>query len=200
VCELCGKESSQRTVHDRHMQTHSDERNYQCGECGKRFKDKYQVSRHMYIHTGGGKNECYICGEKFARVDYWRKHMATRHGEQVDEIKKKLVRVDRLLKDEGDDSMESEEGEYIEMSGDVEANNAKYVIRTESGEHVQIVEGEGDEDEIQVHIVTVDSDQVQQGDNVQYEFQVMEEEEASRESTRDAGGEGDDGQTVEASG
>ncbi|XP_052803938.1 uncharacterized protein LOC128234031 isoform X2 [Mya arenaria] len=197
VCELCGKESTQKTVHERHMQIHSDERNYQCGECGKRFKDKYQVNRHMYIHTGGGKNECYICGEKFARVDYWRKHLASKHGEEVEQIKKRLVRVDEVIKEEQsgeseedeEEMEEEEEGEYQEMREVQTADGqTNYVISNVEGggQEIRYLQEEDEQDgQIQVHIVTVDSENPEGqeiGSDVEYEFEISEQPEGEGET------------------
>ncbi|KAI9788091.1 MAG: Metallothionein expression activator [Peltula sp. TS41687] len=56
-----------------HVQTHLDDRKFQCPGCTKRFVREHDLKRHWKIHTGKKPYLC-PCGKKFARHDAWTRH------------------------------------------------------------------------------------------------------------------------------
>ncbi|XP_068611466.1 zinc finger protein 11-like [Brachionichthys hirsutus] len=47
ICSLCGKYFGRRVDMERHMQSHSEDRPYNCCFCEKRFKNPYVLKRHQ---------------------------------------------------------------------------------------------------------------------------------------------------------
>ena len=47
VCTVCGKTTQSAAHLRRHMLTHSEKHNFNCGECGKAFKHRFQLTKHL---------------------------------------------------------------------------------------------------------------------------------------------------------
>lgn len=56
-----------------HVQTHLDDRPYQCDVCDKLFVRGHDLKRHLKTHTGKKPFEC-LCGASFARHDALTRH------------------------------------------------------------------------------------------------------------------------------
>lgn len=77
-CSICQKTFHPRYAKD-HMKSHTESRKHKCPDCGKRFKRKYALKQHMYQHGGAPEHKCDICGRAFARTDKLLRHRR-RHG------------------------------------------------------------------------------------------------------------------------
>lgn len=77
-CPICQKTFHPRYAKD-HMKSHTEVRKHKCPDCGKRFKRKYALKQHSYQHGGAPEHKCDICGRAFARTDKLLRHRR-RHG------------------------------------------------------------------------------------------------------------------------
>lgn len=75
VClfEDCGKEFGRKENIKSHVQTHLNDRQYQCPTCQKCFVRQHDLKRHAKIHTGIKPYPC-ECGNSFARHDALTRH------------------------------------------------------------------------------------------------------------------------------
>ncbi|KAM3466883.1 hypothetical protein MY5147_001871 [Beauveria neobassiana] len=75
VClfEECGKEFGRKENIKSHVQTHLNDRQYQCPTCNKCFVRQHDLKRHAKIHTGIKPYPC-ECGNSFARHDALTRH------------------------------------------------------------------------------------------------------------------------------
>lgn len=100
VClyEDCGKKFGRKENIKSHVQTHLNDRQYQCPSCQKCFVRQHDLKRHAKIHTGIKPYPC-ECGNSFARHD-----ALTRHRQRgmcigaFDGIVKKVVKRGRPRK------------------------------------------------------------------------------------------------------
>lgn len=75
VClfEDCGKQFGRKENIKSHVQTHLNDRQYQCPTCKKCFVRQHDLKRHAKIHTGIKPYPC-ECGNSFARHDALTRH------------------------------------------------------------------------------------------------------------------------------
>ncbi|KAM0277270.1 hypothetical protein ACHAQH_005929 [Verticillium albo-atrum] len=98
VFEDCGKKFGRKENIKSHVQTHLNDRQYQCPSCQKCFVRQHDLKRHAKIHTGIKPYPC-ECGNSFARHD-----ALTRHRQRgmcigaFDGIVKKVVKRGRPRK------------------------------------------------------------------------------------------------------
>lgn len=71
--ENCGKKFGRKENIKSHVQTHLDDRQYQCPKCAKCFVRQHDLKRHAKIHTGVKPYPC-ECGNDFARHDALTRH------------------------------------------------------------------------------------------------------------------------------
>ncbi|CRK06840.1 hypothetical protein BN1708_009733, partial [Verticillium longisporum] len=96
--EDCGKKFGRKENIKSHVQTHLNDRQYQCPSCHKCFVRQHDLKRHAKIHTGIKPYPC-ECGNSFARHD-----ALTRHRQRgmcigaFDGIVKKVVKRGRPRK------------------------------------------------------------------------------------------------------
>ncbi|KAF4126020.1 hypothetical protein GMORB2_1266 [Geosmithia morbida] len=69
----CGKKFGRKENIKSHVQTHLNDRPYQCPSCIKRFVRQHDLKRHAKIHTGIKPYPC-ECGNRFARHDALTRH------------------------------------------------------------------------------------------------------------------------------
>ncbi|XP_076223401.1 uncharacterized protein LOC116434805 isoform X2 [Nomia melanderi] len=81
-CDNCKKVFTTKSVLERHILTHSHERQFACIVCGKRFKQAGHVKSHMLVHTGERKFECTVCKKRFSLSNSLKKHMYVHNGEK----------------------------------------------------------------------------------------------------------------------
>ncbi|XP_012151270.1 uncharacterized protein LOC105663891 isoform X1 [Megachile rotundata] len=81
-CDNCKKVFTTKSVLERHILTHSHERQFACVVCGKRFKQAGHVKSHMLVHTGERKFECTVCKKRFSLSNSLKKHMYVHNGEK----------------------------------------------------------------------------------------------------------------------
>ncbi|KHO01033.1 C2H2 transcription factor Swi5 [Metarhizium album ARSEF 1941] len=71
--EGCGKKFGRKENIKSHVQTHLNDRQYQCPTCKKCFVRQHDLKRHAKIHTGIKPYPC-ECGNSFARHDALTRH------------------------------------------------------------------------------------------------------------------------------
>ncbi|KAI8670851.1 hypothetical protein NCS57_00558200 [Fusarium keratoplasticum] len=71
--EGCGKDFGRKENIKSHVQTHLNDRQYQCPTCKKCFVRQHDLKRHAKIHTGIKPYPC-ECGNTFARHDALTRH------------------------------------------------------------------------------------------------------------------------------
>ncbi|KND93188.1 Metallothionein expression activator [Tolypocladium ophioglossoides CBS 100239] len=73
VFDDCGKQFGRKENIKSHVQTHLNDRQYQCPTCHKCFVRQHDLKRHAKIHTGIKPYPC-ECGNSFARHDALTRH------------------------------------------------------------------------------------------------------------------------------
>lgn len=73
IFEDCGKKFGRKENIKSHVQTHLNDRQYQCPTCKKCFVRQHDLKRHAKIHTGIKPYPC-ECGNSFARHDALTRH------------------------------------------------------------------------------------------------------------------------------
>ncbi|KAF4961633.1 hypothetical protein FSARC_10123 [Fusarium sarcochroum] len=73
IYEDCGKKFGRKENIKSHVQTHLNDRQYQCPTCKKCFVRQHDLKRHAKIHTGIKPYPC-ECGNSFARHDALTRH------------------------------------------------------------------------------------------------------------------------------
>lgn len=73
IFEDCGKQFGRKENIKSHVQTHLNDRQYQCPTCNKCFVRQHDLKRHAKIHTGIKPYPC-ECGNSFARHDALTRH------------------------------------------------------------------------------------------------------------------------------
>ncbi|KAJ2990060.1 hypothetical protein NUW58_g3146 [Xylaria curta] len=71
--EDCNKKFGRKENIKSHVQTHLNDRQFQCPECKKCFVRQHDLKRHAKIHTGIKPYPC-LCGNSFARHDALTRH------------------------------------------------------------------------------------------------------------------------------
>ncbi|XP_043940031.1 hypermethylated in cancer 2 protein-like [Protopterus annectens] len=78
VCDICGKEFTQRGTLNRHMRSHMGVKPYTCSQCGMKFTRQYRVAEHMKVHSHMKSFQCPTCRQSFLQPldlkDHLRKH------------------------------------------------------------------------------------------------------------------------------
>ena len=73
VFDDCGKKFGRKENIKSHVQTHLNDRQYQCPTCNKCFVRQHDLKRHAKIHSGVKPYPC-ECGNSFARHDALTRH------------------------------------------------------------------------------------------------------------------------------
>ncbi|XP_011875342.1 PREDICTED: zinc finger protein 135-like isoform X2 [Vollenhovia emeryi] len=81
-CDSCKKVFTTKSVLERHIFTHTQERQYDCKVCDKRFKQAGHVKSHMLVHTGERPFECPVCSKRFSLSSSLKKHMYVHNGDK----------------------------------------------------------------------------------------------------------------------
>ena len=83
-CEECGARFGEATGLQLHMRTHNGEKPFACEHpgCGKRFTKSGSLVNHMRVHSGDKPFECPICHRRFAESGSLSKHKKTHSGEK----------------------------------------------------------------------------------------------------------------------
>ncbi|XP_060809184.1 zinc finger protein 714 isoform X15 [Amyelois transitella] len=79
ACEICQKPFSQRNHLNKHMATHTEERNYSCPLCAKTYRYEKNVRVHMKVHNVDWKYACSDCFVGFSNKIQLRRHLADTH-------------------------------------------------------------------------------------------------------------------------
>ena len=85
TCPICGKTMKRNSKYDldRHIATHTGERDFKCDVCGSKFLRVQELKRHEKIHIGDCAFKCSICNAGFKADIALRAHMGAMHGDQT---------------------------------------------------------------------------------------------------------------------
>ncbi|XP_055622687.1 gastrula zinc finger protein XlCGF7.1-like [Toxorhynchites rutilus septentrionalis] len=81
-CEVCSKGFMRKEDLSRHMDSHSDVKNFACDQCSKRFVSRTAMKLHQRTHAVEAPATCHICERTFIRKDCLVRHLRTRHREE----------------------------------------------------------------------------------------------------------------------
>ncbi|XP_046404035.1 zinc finger protein 814-like isoform X2 [Ischnura elegans] len=80
ICEHCGAcFYTLNALKEHHLYVHSEERNFHCSECGKSFKMKSGLNRHLKSHSERRPYECH-CGQSYKRKSHLSRHEESSHS------------------------------------------------------------------------------------------------------------------------
>ncbi|KAI8914372.1 hypothetical protein EDD86DRAFT_234740, partial [Gorgonomyces haynaldii] len=74
-CRLCPKGFKNQSKLDRHMATHSENRQYQCDTCSRTYKRKEHLTRHQKTHKDK-EFKCTECDAQFHYQHHLKRHMS----------------------------------------------------------------------------------------------------------------------------
>lgn len=84
-CEICGKRSFAKSIHEIHMRTHLDQKDrpYPCMQCTKNFKAKAELQKHIYgVHIPAEEKPSFGCDEctfVTCKQEFLFKHKINKH-------------------------------------------------------------------------------------------------------------------------
>ena len=86
-CFKCGKafkrnDKLKNHIEEKHTNNASTRKIYKCDQCERVFKNRQKAKRHTKWHDGL-TYDCSICKKKYARQDGLKKHIKTRHSNEV---------------------------------------------------------------------------------------------------------------------
>ncbi|XP_054834174.1 zinc finger protein 436-like [Eublepharis macularius] len=64
-CLECGKDFSDKTQYNFHLQKHNRKKTHKCLVCGKSFRYRGELVGHHRVHTGEKPYSCSVCGKSF---------------------------------------------------------------------------------------------------------------------------------------
>lgn len=74
LCDWCPAAFATTSALNKHILSHTDERNFKCQFCEKAFHSKGNLQTHIRTHTGEKPFTCDICGKSFSDQSYLGKH------------------------------------------------------------------------------------------------------------------------------
>jgi len=74
LCDWCPSAFATTSALNKHILSHTNERNFQCPFCEKAFHSKGNLNTHIRTHTGEKPFTCDICGKSFSDQAYFAKH------------------------------------------------------------------------------------------------------------------------------
>ncbi|XP_053608684.1 zinc finger protein 260-like [Plodia interpunctella] len=80
-CDICAKEFVTKSLLNRHMKLHSEERPYECTKCSKSYSRQDQLLQHMKWHDGIKPYICSYCSKAFNQLCSLKDHIRTHTGE-----------------------------------------------------------------------------------------------------------------------
>lgn len=83
TCEICGKLFRDSYLLAKHLTTHTGIKPHGCNFCTRRFLSKHDLVVHTRLHTGERPFSCDFCHCKFVASTNLRKHMNSKHKDQV---------------------------------------------------------------------------------------------------------------------
>lgn len=85
TCDVCGKRSIAKSIHEIHMRTHLDQRDrpFACMQCTKNFKSKAELQKHVYgVHVPADEKPSFACDEcpfVTCKQEFLLKHQVNKH-------------------------------------------------------------------------------------------------------------------------
>lgn len=75
-CNICGKKSSKKSNHERHLRLHSSNeiQKFSCDICPMKFPLKQYLDRHRILHADDVHVSCPNCDRSFKRSDNMKRH------------------------------------------------------------------------------------------------------------------------------
>ncbi len=90
ICNICGKQYSQKASLNRHLKIHSGVKKHVCNTCGLSFVQKCTLDRHLLTHDGV-RFICPLCSDtKFCQDHLLRSHMRKEHHSDAKSIAKAI--------------------------------------------------------------------------------------------------------------
>ncbi|MGH0126719.1 UNVERIFIED_CONTAM: hypothetical protein FKN15_062888, partial [Acipenser sinensis] len=78
-CKECDQVFPDAQSLERHMLSHSEEREYKCDQCPKAFNWKSNLIRHQMSHDSGKHYECENCSKVFTDPSNLQRHIRSQH-------------------------------------------------------------------------------------------------------------------------
>nr|XP_015217224.1 PREDICTED: MDS1 and EVI1 complex locus protein EVI1 isoform X3 [Lepisosteus oculatus] len=78
-CKECDQVFPDAQSLERHILTHSEEREYKCDQCPKAFNWKSNLIRHQMSHDSGKHYECENCSKVFTDPSNLQRHIRSQH-------------------------------------------------------------------------------------------------------------------------
>ena len=122
ICTICGRKlnRSADTEVQRHLATHTADRDFKCDECGSEFSRVQELSRHKKIHTGYCPFRCNFCKAGFKAKMALRAHNSSIHSNQTTVVSESDV-----------------------WSFDCKQCDTKFLTSTAFGKHMKLLHGVG---------------------------------------------------------
>jgi uncharacterized Zn-finger protein len=84
ACPLCEYSTRVKEHLASHMNSHTSDRKYQCGQCGQTFKWSHSLRRHQRTHQKDYKFTCAHCPKTFSRKDHLAVHEKLHDSDSTD--------------------------------------------------------------------------------------------------------------------
>ncbi|KAG8136133.1 hypothetical protein E2320_009101, partial [Naja naja] len=78
-CKECDQVFSDVQSLEKHMLSHTEEREYKCDQCPKAFNWKSNLIRHQMSHDSGKHYECENCAKVFTDPSNLQRHIRSQH-------------------------------------------------------------------------------------------------------------------------
>lgn len=85
ICEICSKGFYTKSEINRHIRYHRKHYRYICDICTKGFVDKTRFRHHMMAHKNVRPHKCPICNKEFILRGKMKIHLARRHSAIIEE-------------------------------------------------------------------------------------------------------------------
>lgn len=87
VCDHCKRGFAHQSDLIRHKIIHTGKKPFSCHICHAKFSDASSKRRHVKEHMGAMPYSCHLCEDSFKRAGQLKVHIASRHSNQVENIK-----------------------------------------------------------------------------------------------------------------
>jgi len=81
-CQLCSFSSRLKNNLERHMRTHTGEKQFKCHLCSFSSAYKFTIKRHLLTHTGEKPFKCQLCKYSTSQKSHMKTHMLVHTSEK----------------------------------------------------------------------------------------------------------------------